>query len=1500
MKASCKPVKDGVKYNSLLDAVLSLDKNSFDTIIERMKDLPENNSPFIKKEFHGKVVFCNYGSGKTFASNLSRLQLKKDNFLEKVIYHVKNNPNGAFNESGRPVQYLLDSDYLFELISGYPADQFKDKNFETDYFPNMEKTAKAMKVLIKNNYTIVANVSYSRFLDNIFDKQDCSAIYNANVKELDAIVRTRAQIENKKAIDIKSIEKNVIAVSNLEGNVSSFIDITNSDKRDIASVLFEENRWSRWNLINLRVNNCIEKYGTETVQLALKDMFAKYETAIASNPNLSEEARNKFKAIDKYAIYEFLDDTKEKTLKVIREQGTLNLNDQSRKNIMRFFFDSSNIEDLKSILEACKENNVVPLVRISLKNDHDNIKIVLENLYRKKLLIPMNTSVLDTEDSFFKEKLFALPVKNDEDTINIIHEIITGTPAKLKELGGITYIDTNVATSTEFIDEEGNLKSEPTPPEKQGFIVEKPRLEKKEIPSIKINSRDKDSEAASVYADKELLQEGIKDSDIVYINTISSVSYPWQIITINALLESGNTIIIGKSNPFYKHFTEKNPFPSLIEDEITEEGRTLAVFYLPKQENSSAGIKVTTNIESTIPLSESKKKLFEDFLNSSFTEKERDKIVSASFVFQDGVTVENLKYEPGEQQKEALYKIEDFIKSDKKYFVLKGYAGTGKTTIAKIIADKLSQQGIEFFFTASTNTAAGVLKASTNQYVTTFHRLFGFRYKQGKEGGESIQSIGYDISNQEIPDNFVLLVDESSMIKEGEFEDLTNILNKKNGKVIFMGDSAQLRPVEKGENNTKSKIFRLSQEEDFNPNEDMFELTEVMRNSGAILKVATQLRGENGVSDPRIMTHSMIDEDNRGIIVTKNENKELQQYVEKILKDNNGKLDNNIFKALTFTNQRANELNKEIRQYFHNYNSKGEQPISGLPIEGDYITLNQNLEDKEHIYFAKSDTVQIKKINGIQKEEITLLKENKQVNFELTVTSYSIEKDGMTKNIKICDIDVKDTNKTPDQLEIAKRNRVTLLEYKNNSVLGVDGYSLAKQYGIFLNDDVPQVRVDSKNGKIIEDNKTKARSRTVSFGYAMTIHKSQGQTISNIVIDANDIISKTFNPEFRGELLYTAVTRAKDSVLEITSSASTMDPEKGKYENFKITTSINNQPIPTTNQERWQQVSAMYDGPYKEFASLVFQKCSDFNVNLEQVTEEFIATNTTLASRGYFRPDENTVFINQYHQNNSELLLHEAIHALTSWAIDNVNTINDYEITIAVNKIKGVYKVLRENGLYFENEKELLAELANPKVREKLKKISLLSTVVDSIKKIFNKLLGDSYSGTNDAITVLEESLSTILEKANIEQIKANTEREKNRSIIMTHLSKFSQEEQDKMPYHHLLDGRFVNDEAIDLSDAELKEIADNIGNIETKLFNYDPSNNEYDAENTSLLPDSNSNIKPGVSRLFESNPELAEIGNEQQYSEYLDSVFPDYIDNFAYEAVEELLVVNKIIDRKC
>jgi hypothetical protein len=63
-------------------------------------------------------------------------------------------------------------------------------------------------------------------------------------------------------------------------------------------------------------------------------------------------------------------------------------------------------------------------------------------------------------------------------------------------------------------------------------------------------------------------------------------------------------------------------------------------------------------------------------------------------------------------------------------------------------------------------------------------------------------------------------------------------------------------------------------------------------------------------------------------------------------------------------------------------------------------------------------------------------------------------------------------------------------------------------------------------------------------------------------------------------------------------------------------------------------------------------------------------------------------------------------------------------------------------------------------------------------------------------------------------------------------------------------------------------------------------------------------NIKEGVEDLFNANPELSTIGTQEQYSQYLDTVFPDSkvaeIDNSLYISVLEDLKSNKIIEKQC
>src|SRR5574344_2086820 len=74
-----------------------------------------------------------------------------------------------------------------------------------------------------------------------------------------------------------------------------------------------------------------------------------------------------------------------------------------------------------------------------------------------------------------------------------------------------------------------------------------------------------------------------------------------------------------------------------------------------------------------------------------------------------------------EKQSEVFDKIKIFIDSDSSVFILRGYAGTGKTTMVKVIADYISEK-CNVTLMAPTGRAARILKQKTGYNASTIHR----------------------------------------------------------------------------------------------------------------------------------------------------------------------------------------------------------------------------------------------------------------------------------------------------------------------------------------------------------------------------------------------------------------------------------------------------------------------------------------------------------------------------------------------------------------------------------------------------------------------------------------------------------------------------------------------------------------------------------------------------------------------------------------------------------
>ena len=209
------------------------------------------------------------------------------------------------------------------------------------------------------------------------------------------------------------------------------------------------------------------------------------------------------------------------------------------------------------------------------------------------------------------------------------------------------------------------------------------------------------------------------------------------------------------------------------------------------------------------------------------------------------------------QQNKVFEQIKAFLNSDASVFILRGYAGTGKTTMVKVVADYISQSR-QLIMMAPTGRAARVLSDKTGYRATTIHRAIYEKAhllpKRVKDVAESEFKFVFPIRKSDKEGDIVAIVDEASMVCSRKIEHelfiygtdnlmddlLTYVRPNFGGKVIFVGDPAQLPPV--GESVSSALSTEYFREKGLKVVEA--ELTEVLRQKGdsIILKNAMMIR----------------------------------------------------------------------------------------------------------------------------------------------------------------------------------------------------------------------------------------------------------------------------------------------------------------------------------------------------------------------------------------------------------------------------------------------------------------------------------------------------------------------------------------------------------------------------------------------------------------------------------------------------------------------------------
>ena len=155
-------------------------------------------------------------------------------------------------------------------------------------------------------------------------------------------------------------------------------------------------------------------------------------------------------------------------------------------------------------------------------------------------------------------------------------------------------------------------------------------------------------------------------------------------------------------------------------------------------------------------------------------------------------------YDPTSDQLKLFLLFDRFLKEGgPDTLLIKGYAGTGKTSIISALVNILPLFNYKFMLLAPTGRAAKVLSSYSKRKAFTIHKII-YKLVQNKNTGEFRFK---RVKNYR--KNTIFFVDEASMIyddqqfgKKGLLKDLTDfVFEDSSNKIVFIGDTAQLPPV---------------------------------------------------------------------------------------------------------------------------------------------------------------------------------------------------------------------------------------------------------------------------------------------------------------------------------------------------------------------------------------------------------------------------------------------------------------------------------------------------------------------------------------------------------------------------------------------------------------------------------------------------------------------------------------------------------------------------------
>jgi exodeoxyribonuclease-5 len=439
-----------------------------------------------------------------------------------------------------------------------------------------------------------------------------------------------------------------------------------------------------------------------------------------------------------------------------------------------------------------------------------------------------------------------------------------------------------------------------------------------------------------------------------------------------------------------------------------------------------------------------------------------------------------------EGQAKALDELMAFAQdSGSVLHLLSGFAGTGKTVLLQAWLKRLRDAGDKrpVVFTAPTNKATEVLRTMVERWelgvdCVTCAKLLGLKPSINHETGQEEFKKAYS-EESTIQIYSLVVVDESSMVSSQLFEYLVEEANILT-KLLFVGDWAQLPPV--GE-----PISRVFTETATSSN-----LTEVKRYSGAIALAADDLRRNLGRRGEPMFSTEHDGTGRNGLFVLTEDS--WRANLLKAFQSEASQENPDYCRALAWRNRTVNSLNQFIRS-----------GIRGVDCER--FVIGERLLATEH--YSRPDPM-----TGQPKTVFSTSAEMELVN------AYEGTQGGW--GVWLLEVQLLDATGLQTMIPVLHEREFKRFEQEQSRVKKL---ALSK---------------DKSAWKTWHENRK--QFAYVDYAYAMTVHKSQGSTFTNVFLDVGDILADRSDAVVtlptgerqkvyeRNQLLYVALTRAAERV----------------------------------------------------------------------------------------------------------------------------------------------------------------------------------------------------------------------------------------------------------------------------------------------------------------------------------------------------------------------------------